>query len=137
MKPELDAALVTDFPTLYAQRFDDMQSTCMCWGFECDDGWEPIIRKLSEKLEFLNNIGVVKVEAIQVKEKFGTMRFYTSIMDSSAPLWADIVWALTDEAEGRTAWTCERCGKDGKLRGTGWVRTLCDNCEAERIGAGK
>ena len=80
MKEELDKALVRDFPNLYVDRNASMTKTCMCWGFCCDDGWEPIIRKLSEKLEKIivdmpkNN----RPKAIQVKEKFGGLRFYMS-----------------------------------------------------------
>ena len=50
MKKELDEQLVKDFPLLYGDRHGDMQSTCMVWGFP-GDGWEPLIRRLSEKLE--------------------------------------------------------------------------------------
>lgn len=51
MRQELDEALVKDFPLLYADRGGSMQKTCMYWGFSCGDGWEPIIRDLSSKLE--------------------------------------------------------------------------------------
>src|SRR3990172_3799704 len=51
MKKKLDEKLVKDFPLLYADRNKDIGSTAMCWGFDCDDGWEPILRDLSSKLE--------------------------------------------------------------------------------------
>ena len=51
MREELDKKLVEDFPLLYADRGRSMQETCMCWGFSCGDGWEPLIRELSSKLE--------------------------------------------------------------------------------------
>ena len=50
MDKELDKKLVEDFPLLYADRGRSMRETCMCWGFPAD-GWEPLIRELSEKLE--------------------------------------------------------------------------------------
>ena len=52
MNKDLDNKLVEDFPLLYAERNWNMQRTCMCWGFP-GDGWEPLIRELSEKLEAL------------------------------------------------------------------------------------
>ena len=69
MTPELDKKLVEDFPILYQQRHSDMSKTAMCWGFEYGDGWEPLIRKLSEKIETYNkeNPGS-PVIAVQVKE---------------------------------------------------------------------
>ncbi|MGO9832841.1 MAG: hypothetical protein ACLP1X_01360, partial [Polyangiaceae bacterium] len=50
MHPDLDVALVRDFPHLYRDRCGDTRETRMCDGFP-GDGWEPIIRRLSEKLE--------------------------------------------------------------------------------------
>lgn len=50
MREDLDKQLVMDFPLLYADRHGSAQETCMCWGFP-GDGWEPVIRELSEKLE--------------------------------------------------------------------------------------
>lgn len=51
MKKELDEQLCSEFPLLYADRHADMRSTCLCWGFSCDDGWYSIIYDLSAKLE--------------------------------------------------------------------------------------
>jgi hypothetical protein len=53
MKQELDDQLCKEFPNLYADRNASMQQTCMCWGFEIDDGWFQIIYNLSAKLEKL------------------------------------------------------------------------------------
>ena len=64
-------------------------------------------------------------KVIQVKEKFGGLRFYadnTSKYARGAITMAEI-WA------GRT---CETCGERGKRRSGGWMRTLCDKHEVER-----
>jgi hypothetical protein len=57
--------------------------------------------------------------ATQVKEKFGTLRFYYVGGDD----YCDGVMSLADNM---SAVTCERCGKPGKTRNKGWVATLCD-----------
>lgn len=130
MNPELDKKLVETYPKLYRQRNLPMNQTCMNWGFECGDGWFDIINRLSAELEWLNNIGVVTVEAVQVKEKFGTLRFYESIREGKN--WTDdfpieIIEDLIDEACAKSAYTCEVCGsKHAHLRSGGWLRTLCD-----------
>src|SRR3990167_3567611 len=100
MNKDLDAALVHDFPKLYRQRGLSMRETCMCWGFSVGDGWEPLIRRLSEKLEPLG------VEASQVKEKYGGLRFYLSGGSAEAE-------AFIDVAEAEADVTCERCGQPG------------------------
>ena len=51
MKRELDAALARDFPLLYANRYGSAQGASVYWGFECNDGWATLIRRLSERLE--------------------------------------------------------------------------------------
>lgn len=69
-------------PILYRQRKLPMSKTCMCWGIECGKGWFEPLNKLSHKLERLNNYyknDYVCIEASQVKEKFGTLRFYYDI----------------------------------------------------------
>jgi len=127
MRQELDEALVRDFPNLYADRHN--KKAPFCWGFECGDGWEPLIRKLSEEVEAI----IVtmpekerkKFRVKQVKEKFGTLRFYMGIAH-------DGIRAAIDRAEQESAVTCETCGKPGKIRSGGWISVLCDEHEAER-----
>lgn len=133
MKPELDKKLVEDFPILYQQRYEDKKTTCMYWGFECGDGWEPLIRRLSGKLEAWNNeYPDQAIIATQVKEKFGTLRFYYFVhSDYASEEEYKNISDLVDRAEAESAITCEKCGKPGKLRGTGWVLTLCDECYEE------
>jgi len=65
------------------------------------------------------------VEATQVKEKFGTLRFYLD-----TPL-GDEIDALVDKAEAASGVTCEACGCPGSLRcRKGWYSTLCDDCSS-------
>ena len=60
-----------------------------------------------------------QVVASQVKEKFGTLRFYYSGGD-------EVVHGMVDLAESMSGVTCEVCGKPGTVRGGGWIQTLCD-----------
>ncbi len=127
MREELDRKLCEDFPLLYRDRNAGMQSTCMCWGFP-GDGWEPLIRRLSEKLE--SAIAALPEEerehyrASQVKEKFGTLRFYMNASTDEMEQWIG-------EAEHESGRACETCGEPGKVRGKGWLRASCEE-HAER-----
>lgn len=130
MDEKLDKKLVKSFPNLYMDRHGNMSSTCMCWGFSCSDGWFKLIWQLSEKLEPLckaENDSYTEEQkklgyrccASQVKEKFGTLRFYMTCE-------TDKMDKLIEEAEQLSSITCEECGKKGKTRNDlGWVRTLC------------
>lgn len=62
-----------------------------------------------------------QVEASQVKEKFGGLRFY---VDHSN----DTVDGMIAVAEAMSYQICEECGQPGKSNNKGWIRTLCDAC---------
>jgi hypothetical protein len=129
MGPELDAALVRDFPRLYRDRHGDTRETRMCDGFP-GDGWEPIIRRLSEKLEPIAR--ETGLRAVQVKEKFGALRCYVRGADGARKLPAAIseaVHAAIIAAMEESGRTCEHCGAAGSTRKVeGWWSTLCDAC---------
>jgi hypothetical protein len=46
MDKELQEKLYADFPELFKEKDLPMTQTCMCWGIECRNGWEPIIRNV-------------------------------------------------------------------------------------------
>lgn len=89
-------------------------------GFECDSGWYKIIDKLcSDIQEYIDKTGEEQVIATQVKEKFGGLRFYINAA-------SDHVYDLIHAAEKESYKTCELCGKEGKPRDSGWIKTLCE-----------
>jgi hypothetical protein len=138
VKKELDKKLCEDFPELYSQRHGDIRTAAMCWGFDCGDGWEPIIRKLSAQLALLP----IQTTAIQVKEKFGTLRFYTSNWNkNNLPIeefghWCSIADACIEHACWISGQKCEECGEYGKVRTKGgspygWRKCVCKRHAAE------
>jgi hypothetical protein len=73
---------------------------------------------------------VCQVTLDQVKEKFGTLRFYYSGGD-------DYISGLVSMAESMSGVTCETCGNPGKTVGGGWLTTLCkEHAEARGIFIG-
>ncbi len=122
VREDLDEKLCADFPLLYRDRHGDMSQTCMVFGFP-SDGWEPLIRRLSEKLEpMITALPEEEREmcrAAQVKEKFGRLRFH---LDGATDEMQDLI----DAAEKASASICEVCGDPGRLHGNYWVHTLCD-----------
>lgn len=51
MSPELDKQLCKKYPKIFKDRHADMQTTAMCWGFECGPGWYNIIDKLCSNIQ--------------------------------------------------------------------------------------
>jgi hypothetical protein len=130
----------------------------MYFGFDCGDGWFDLLWMLSLALEeelgyswrqsktFLfknwlsrwwNAYGwgnvwfpYTGVRATQVKEKYGTLRFY----------FMGVPWHESDArintlirlAERLSSMTCEQCGNYGVERGPGWIQTLCDDCHVRK-----
>lgn len=180
MKQELDELLCKRYPKIFRDRFGDMRETCMCWGFEINDGWFNIIDRMCSLMQHhidwsrkqryrdLRYNRAVKramqgdreslirfytykndpnnrkraedyadsdielglklrdphkacpqVVATQVKEKFGTLRFYYYGGD-------DYCRGVESMADSMSAVTCEDCGSPGKLLTQGWHRTLCE-----------
>ena len=88
-------------------------------------GWNDIIIKLNRKLEMLDP----DYEILQIKEKFGSLRFYYKT-DCSLKSIKEAMDRYVRFAEMESIQTCEECGRRGKLakRNPGWMKTLCDNC---------
>jgi hypothetical protein len=132
MKQELDKLLCEKYPKMLVNRNKPMTETCMCWGFECGDGWFQILDSLMGNIQHhidWNNKNfekgykqykqVPQVTLDQVKEKFGTLRFYYTGGD-------DVIDGMVRMAESMSAVTCEQCGNPGTTGGQGWITTLCE-----------
>jgi len=124
MKRELDEYLCKTYPKMMVNRNKDMKETCMCWGFECGDGWFPILNQLmgniQHHIDWKNRESEVvpQVTLDQVKEKFGTLRFYYTGGD-------DYISGLVSMAESMSGVLCETCGKPGTSTRGGWIKTAC------------
>lgn len=104
---------------------------------ECNTGWFGIIDELSSKIEEINHSFVNKehkIFAVQIKQKYGTLRFYTELSDSlfdeheiCNEIWKTVN-DLVYETEIKSANTCECCGKAGKIIAGPYVETLCEKC---------
>lgn len=63
----------------------------------------------------------------QIKEKFGTLRFYIENGNETA-------FAIAGYAEHMSETTCEKCGNVGKTYTIGWHKTLCKEHAIKRYG---
>jgi hypothetical protein len=131
MRQELDQLLCEKYPAMMVNRNKDMKETCMCWGFECGDGWYNILNLLMSNIQHhidwknKKEQVVPQVTLDQVKEKFGTLRFYYTGGD-------EYISGLVSMAESMSAVTCESCGNPGEQTGGGWIKTTCKPCKAKR-----
>ncbi|MDP1666126.1 MAG: hypothetical protein Q8L79_13525 [Methylobacter sp.] len=123
MNKELDKQLCQSYPRLYRGRYGDIKSTLMCWGFGCGDGWYTLLDVISGLLTKHNP----EICVVQVKEKFGGLRFYHSGCDA---------YSLGVEMTAGTLshYICEICGAPGLLNDNdGWWSTRCDAHASENL----
>lgn len=125
MNKENTEALYDAYPALFHGRRKPLTQSLMAFGFECGDGWFQILNALSKAItESARRNGVDIPEVVQVKEKFGTLRFYLGAISSEI---SDEVERLIEDAEHDSAHTCEICGQPGQLRSDGgWMKTRCE-----------
>jgi hypothetical protein len=121
------------------QKFPQMFANVPAGYISCNDGWYAIIDCLCSTMqghidshqrthdwivsrgEESSDSLVAPVYIQQIKEKFGTMRFYFIGGD-------DYIAGAVHLAECLSSLICEDCGAPGKTRAGSWIRTLCDTC---------
>lgn len=116
------APFLVDFPNT----FRDAELSEMGVG----EGWTELLWDLCKSMEPIVVQGDedgTPFRILQVKEKFGGLRFYakgTSIE----------VWTLIQEACAKSEGICEACGALGShCTIDGWIKTLCAACQT-RLG---
>lgn len=149
MSPELENKLYERYPEIFEQRSTGFEHgdgwynilDCLCFALM------QTVNQRRSSLEWLENIGVgnekwangdkvsyaeindakYKLEealrelprAVQVKEKFGGLRFYVNQANEEQ-------YAYLYFAELMSTTICEQCGSPAKPTGKGWIRTLCE-----------
>ena len=94
---------------------------------ECGNGWSELLKPIFDYIENYNKDkdDKNKIEVCQVKQKFGSLRFYTSFS-------TDELDELIEKAENESAHTCELCGSKENIGYTcGWITTCCEKCVKE------
>lgn len=88
-------------------------------------GWNHILAQLNAKLSMLDP----DYKILQIKEKFGTLRFY---YETNITLFSikEAMDRYIRYAEVQSSKTCEQCGSEGSLinRKMGWMKTRCKDC---------
>ena len=127
MNQENTRRLLTRFPLIFQEYNLPVTDTAMCWGFECGDGWYWLIDGLCAALQFdIDENDQPQIVASQVKEKYGTLRFYTNSETDRQSGMIRLAQLMSERI-------CELCGSpSGKLAEvSGWWSTKCDWCASK------
>ena len=106
------------------RHIDNSESTCALsqkWHNEFVQGIGPYRSEWSPHMN--GTTPVPQVVALQVKEKFGTLRFYYSGGDEA-------IEGMVGLAEQMSGTTCEECGSFSSSVGytLGWISVICPPC---------
>ena len=105
--------------------FGDQPSRMMTSASNVGEGWHPILRELEEELNKIDPEFIL----LQVKEKFGGLRYYAHPHEPNPSFQQAI-----NVAEAKSERSCEMCGEPGENKATHhWLKTLCETHRAEDI----
>ena len=121
MDDALQKGLFDRYPSIFARHDPAAEPAPIQWGIQCGDGWLRIIEALCDVLSAVEVEGASKrIEAVQVKEKFGVMRFYARNA-------SEMQSGMIRMAEAMSARTCEICGSPGVMMNRdGWYKVRCE-----------
>jgi len=123
MHQNLEEYIYMKYPLLFNKReiVEGKPYYPIALGIDCNDGWFYIINNLCNSIyQYCQNYKIKFPDVIQIKEKFGTLRFYIDNGDTT-------IHQLINYAEMMTEKTCEMCGNVGRLRSDNrYVQTLCE-----------
>ena len=115
--------IINKYPKIFVQNTVSMKDICTFYGLNVRKGWFHIIDSLSNNIqENVDKRGIEQIEAKQVKEKFGSLRFYVNYYDKE-------VDDLIRDAAYQASITCEQCGNPGTMKNNeGFIQVSCDGC---------
>jgi len=146
MHVRLEMKLEQAYPEILKNLHGAPSETCMSdmhGGISCGDGWYDLLDKLMDFCQFNTDKNAYpQLVADQIKEKFGSLRFYyhfednpkledlkksvTDIKNAVRP--ASYIRGAIDFTQSLSSSVCENCGAPGKINRGGWVKCLCDEC---------
>lgn len=147
-RDELLKKIYFDFYDLW---FDDIVE--YNWRGNVGIGWKPLVRKACEifkNAEYNSYFWWERIEAAQIKEKFGTLRIYVDcpsdwyfrdvIEGKESGIEDDEIEQAMYQLEGESEEICEDCGitkaedptvETKSTEKYGWIRTLCAKCRSK------
>ena len=125
MNEQLTEQLHNNYPTIFVDKNAPPTKSLICFGFECNDGWYWLIDQLCYALKTYieSHPDVPTVVAIQVKEKYGGLRFYYYGGN-------EFTDRIVSFYETLSELVCEKCGSTDGVSQTqgGWISTSCEKC---------
>jgi hypothetical protein len=119
----------------YAYMFPKQDTSKPGWspivfGFEVGNGWAELLENIFNVIGALDTNKTLIID--QIKEKFGTLRFYYSHIGTIDDKTADLISWVVRCGENESGYTCERCGAPAKVESVNhWLSCMCKSCAKE------
>ncbi|MFA5759657.1 MAG: hypothetical protein WC942_09930 [Clostridia bacterium] len=124
-----------DFKVKVDNRFSKILSNTN-WGFETGSGWNSLLWELFEEIEIVAIPYKIKIIIQQIKEKFGSLRFYynTDSKDPTPKTALDLIETLVNLYEEKSYNVCDITGRYYKYRiaSGSWVYACCYDAFVKR-----
>ncbi len=118
-KTEFEKSLFETYPDMLPVTEDH---DFLKYGIECGPGWYNLIWDLTTTIhKYCLDNNKEPVKMLQIKEKFGGLRYY---INSGDKIIVGMIWMT----EAMSHNTCEDCGEPGKKVGLVRIKTLCNGC---------
>jgi len=119
MNKELEKTLMEKYPKIFPQKTEETKDEPIYeWGIECHDGWYNLLDSCFDLIQRYIDSRYDKTKqviACQIKQKYGSLRFYYDGGD-------DVVDGIVRTIEYLSHDICEDCGTSGP------VKTVCNSC---------
>ena len=128
MNEENTKKLFETYPKLYAQKDLSPQKSLMCYGFP-GNGWFELINTLSSDLQSVCDKHGIQIEAVQVKSKWGGLRFYYDVKDLESTEFRSEIDRLVKTAESQSHMLCQGCGCTKSTSDKNLSSAYCQTCK--------
>lgn len=152
MNKNLQNKLYKKYNSIFRDRSKSIQESCMPWGISVGNGWYSLIDSICIFIRNLEeNNKDIKIVADQVKEKFGSLRFYYHLEGKLKPrkllkqkIESDLELedrrnVIIDRLDGAidlayylSIRTCEDCGAPATIQTKGYISNICEDCSELR-----
>lgn len=141
MKVELQNKLFNKYPEIFVNRYKSPHEFPMAFGIETGDGWFWVLEGLCESIQsYITLNSKSQIRAMQVKEKYGRLRFYHD--DGYGDAWensepedtldidsSEYIDGMISFAGYLSGTICETCGITKDIgRTVDRIRTICQTC---------
>lgn len=109
------------------EKVEIMEDYNFTWLDDMPTGWrlafgEQMCEEIQQELERVNYVD--EYDILQIKEKYGSLRWYTGAIPIES-----LLYEIVEKYEYLSEKTCIECGNPATYMTTGWIMPICEDCK--------